>query len=62
LWSVDEPVNNKFTDEFADGQRTQKNLFSLHSAGTFIVEYNISPTEKSYIILLVIFFVRRYVG
>jgi hypothetical protein len=50
-------VSNNFTDAFTNVQSVQKKkVYLLHFIGTSIVEYNISPIEKPYVIPFVIFF------
>jgi predicted transcriptional regulator len=48
---------NLLTDKAC--KKKKKELYSLHSIGISIVEYNMSLIEKLYIISSVIFFVRR---
>jgi hypothetical protein len=52
IYNMSVSVGNNFIDE-----RQKKN--SPASFGTFIAEYNISLTKKSYVIPSVILFVRR---
>jgi hypothetical protein len=59
LWYIGESINNNFTGGFTDGESTPKKIYPLHSIDISITEYNISPTEKSYVIPRVNFF---YVG
>jgi hypothetical protein len=41
-------------------QKCTKKIYPLYSVDIYIDEYNISPIKKTYVISLMIFFVRRY--
>jgi hypothetical protein len=50
LWYIGESIDNNFTGGFTDGESTPKKFYPLHSIDISITKYNISPTEKSYVI------------
>jgi hypothetical protein len=50
-------VNNKYIDGFTDRQSALNFFKLLYSIGKF----NISSTRKPYVMLLMFFFVRRYI-
>jgi hypothetical protein len=54
-------IGNKYTDEFIVGQNAQKN-YILHSINIFIDKFNISLTEKSYIMSSVFLFIHQYIN